>query len=135
MGTFNESLNEDVKGLLGLYEASFHGLEGETILDEAWTFASKHLKDLNLNEIPTNLASHASHALDMPIHWRLNRLEARWFIDMYKKQQDMIPSLLRLAKLDFNLVQSIYKKEVSSLAKNTINLAVWERILIDLIII
>ncbi|KAL3754483.1 hypothetical protein ACJRO7_001681 [Eucalyptus globulus] len=117
MGTFNESLHEDVKGLLGLYEASFHGLEGETILDEGWKFASKHLKDLNLNEVPTNIASNVSHALDMPIHWRPNRLEARWFMDMYGKQQDMIPSLLRLAKIDFNLVQSIHRKEVSNLAR------------------
>ncbi|XP_048127387.1 beta-bisabolene synthase-like [Rhodamnia argentea] len=115
--TFDESLNMDVKGLLGLYEASFHGLEGETILDEARNFASKHLKDLNLDELPAILASHVSHALDMPIHWRPNRLEARWFMDMYEKQQDMIPSLLRLAKLDFNLVQSVHKKEVSNMAR------------------
>ncbi|KAF7850003.1 hypothetical protein BT93_L0028 [Corymbia citriodora subsp. variegata] len=110
MATFNESLNKDVKGLLGLYEASFHGLEGETILDEAWNFASKHLKDLNLDEVPTNLASNVNHALDMPIHWRPNRLEARWFMDMYETQHDMIPSLLRLAKIDFNVVQSIHRK-------------------------
>ncbi|KAI6697510.1 hypothetical protein NL676_017629 [Syzygium grande] len=116
-GTFKESLKRDVKGLLGLYEVSFQGLEGETILDEAWNFASKHLKDLNLDEVPTTLASHVNHALDMPIHWRPNRLEARWFIDMYEKQQDMIPSLLRLAKLDFNLVQSIHRREVSNLAR------------------
>ncbi|KAL3752983.1 hypothetical protein ACJRO7_000389 [Eucalyptus globulus] len=117
MGTLNELLHEDVKGLLGLYEASFHGLEGETILDEGWNFASKHLNDLNLDKVPTNIASHVSHALDMPIHWRPNRLEARWFMDMYGKQQDMIPSLLRLAKIDFNLVQSIHRKEVSNLAR------------------
>ncbi|KAF7850010.1 hypothetical protein BT93_L0033 [Corymbia citriodora subsp. variegata] len=117
MGTFNESLNKDVKGLLGLYEASFHGLEGESILDEAWNFASKHLKDLNLDEVPTNLASNVNHALDTPIHWRPNRLEARWFMDMYETQHDMIPSLLRLAKIDFNVVQSIHRKEVSNLAR------------------
>ncbi|XP_030462407.1 (+)-alpha-terpineol synthase-like [Syzygium oleosum] len=116
-GTFDESFKKDVKGLLGLYEASFHGLEGETIVDEAWNFASKHLKDLNLDEVPANVASHVSHALDMPIHWRPNRLEARWFMHMYGKQQDRIPSLLRLAKLDFNLVQSIHKKEVSNMAR------------------
>ncbi|KAI6697373.1 hypothetical protein NL676_017492 [Syzygium grande] len=92
-------------------------LKGETIVDEAWNFASKHLKDLNLDEVPANVASHVSHALDMPIHWRPNRLEARWFMDMYGKQQDRIPSLLRLAKLDFNLVQSIHRKEVSNVAR------------------
>nr|WNI01950.1 terpene synthase [Psidium guajava] len=96
-GSFSELLKKDVKGLLGLYEASFHGLEGETIVDEVWYFASKHLKDLNLN--------------------KRHELEARWFMDMYEKQQDMIPSLLRLAKLDFNLVQSIHKKEVSNMAR------------------
>ncbi|XP_030462339.1 (+)-alpha-terpineol synthase-like [Syzygium oleosum] len=117
MGTFKESLEKDVKGLLGLYEASFHGLEGESILDEAQDFASKHLKNLNLDEIPTCLARKVLHALDMPIHWRPNRLEARWFMEMYEKQQDMIPSLLRLAKIDFNLVQSIHRKEVSNLAR------------------
>ncbi|KAL3754598.1 hypothetical protein ACJRO7_001791 [Eucalyptus globulus] len=117
MGTFNESLKEDVRGLLSLYEASFHGLEGETIVDEAWNFASKHLKDLNLDEVPANLASNVSHALDMPIHWRPNRLEARWFMDTYEKQQDKIPCLLRFAKVDFNIVQSIHKKEVSNMAR------------------
>ncbi|XP_056171683.1 (+)-alpha-terpineol synthase-like [Syzygium oleosum] len=116
-GTFIELLSKDVKGLLGLYEASVHGLEGETILDEARNFASKHLKDLHLDKVPAILASHVSHALDMPIHWRPNRLEARWFMDMYEKQTDMIPSLLRLAKIDFNLVQSVHKKEVSNMAR------------------
>ncbi|KAF8016673.1 hypothetical protein BT93_H2023 [Corymbia citriodora subsp. variegata] len=116
-GTFNELLHKDAKGLLSLYEASCHGLEGETIIDEAWNFASKHLKDLNLDEVPTSLASHVSHALDMPLHWRPNRLEAWWFMDIYEKQQDMIPSLLRLAKIDFNLVQSVHRKEVSNLAR------------------
>ncbi|KAA8545015.1 hypothetical protein F0562_019768 [Nyssa sinensis] len=35
MGNFRTQLCEDVKGLLSLYEASFFGLEGETIIDEA----------------------------------------------------------------------------------------------------
>jgi len=120
--TFNESLKKDVRGLLSLYEASFHGLEGETIVDESCNFASKHLKDLNLDEVPANLASHVSHEIDMWIHWRPNRLGARWFMHMYEKQQDKIPSLLRLAKLDFNIVQSIHKKEVSNLARYTLAL-------------
>ncbi|XP_039172325.1 alpha-bisabolol synthase-like [Eucalyptus grandis] len=123
-GMFNESLKKDARGLLSLYEASFHGLEGETIVDEAWNFASKHLKDLNLDEVPANLARHVSHAIDMSIHWRPNRLGARWFMHMYEKQQDKIPSLLQLAKLDFNIVQSIHKKEVSNLARWWVELGV-----------
>ncbi|XP_047339822.1 (-)-alpha-terpineol synthase-like [Impatiens glandulifera] len=37
-GNFKNSLPEDTKGLLSLYEASFHGFEEESILDEAEEF-------------------------------------------------------------------------------------------------
>ncbi|KAI6668947.1 hypothetical protein NL676_003832 [Syzygium grande] len=119
MGTFKESLEKDVQGLLGLHEASFRGLECKNILDEVRDFASKHLKNLKLDEIPTSLARQVLHALEMPIHWRPNRLEARWFMDMYEKQLDTNPSLLELAKPDFNIVQSIHRKEVSRMARYT----------------
>ncbi|KAI6697452.1 hypothetical protein NL676_017571 [Syzygium grande] len=78
MDTFKESFEKDVMGLLGLYESSFHGLGGEDILDEAQDFASKHMKNLNLDEIPTSLARQVLHALDMPIHWRPNRWKLNW---------------------------------------------------------
>ncbi|KAI6697453.1 hypothetical protein NL676_017572 [Syzygium grande] len=48
MSGFKVSLVEDVKGLLSLYEASFHGLEGESLVDEAKAFTCKHLNLLNL---------------------------------------------------------------------------------------
>ncbi|EXC24794.1 Myrcene synthase [Morus notabilis] len=53
-----------------------------------------------------------SHALELPLHWRTPRLESRWFIDMYERRQDMNPSLLELAKLDFNIVQSTHQEDL-----------------------
>ncbi|KDP25964.1 hypothetical protein JCGZ_22993 [Jatropha curcas] len=44
-------------------------------------------------------------------------MEARWFIDAFEQKQHMNPTLLQLAKLDFNMVQSIYQKEVGKLAR------------------
>ncbi|KAK9285511.1 hypothetical protein L1049_024705 [Liquidambar formosana] len=115
-GKFKTLLCEDVKGLLSLYEASFFGLEGETTMDEAKAFTTTHLKDLKGN-ISASLSRKVDHSLDMPVHWRLTRVEARWFIDTYEQEPDMIPTLLELAKLDYNIVQSIHRSEVSKLAR------------------
>ena len=118
MGGFKETLCDDVKGLLSLYESCFHGLKDESIMDEAKTFASKHLKRIiNHGGVCSHMANKISHALDLPIHWRPNRLEARWFMDVYEKDPTMNPTLLRLAKMDFNVLQSIHQKEVSELAR------------------
>ncbi|CAK9149259.1 unnamed protein product [Ilex paraguariensis] len=112
---FKPSLCENVEGLLSLYEASFLGLEGENIIDLAKAFTTRHLKDI-IGDISPSLARKVGHALDMPVHWRLTRLEARWFIDAYEQEQNMNPSLLQLAKLDYNMVQSVHQQEVRKLA-------------------
>ncbi|KAK3010784.1 hypothetical protein RJ639_011310 [Escallonia herrerae] len=114
--SFKAALCGDVKGLLSLYEASFFGFEGERIIDEAKTFTTTELKDTK-GHISPSLARKVSHALDMPLHWRLTRLEARWFIDTYEQEEDMNTTLLQLAKLDYNIVQSVYRSEVSKLAR------------------
>nr|ADP37190.1 sesquisabinene B synthase [Santalum album] len=114
---FKNQLCEDVKGLLSLYEASFLGWEGEDILDEARTFATSKLKSIE-GKIPSpSLAKKVSHALDLPLHWRTIRYEARWFIDTYGEEEDVNLTLLRYAKLDFNIVQSFYQKEIGRLSR------------------
>nr|6A2A_A Chain A, Sesquisabinene B synthase 2 [Santalum album]6A2A_B Chain B, Sesquisabinene B synthase 2 [Santalum album]6A2C_A Chain A, Sesquisabinene B synthase 2 [Santalum album]6A2C_B Chain B, Sesquisabinene B synthase 2 [Santalum album]6A2D_A Chain A, Sesquisabinene B synthase 2 [Santalum album]6A2D_B Chain B, Sesquisabinene B synthase 2 [Santalum album]AIV42940.1 sesquisabinene B synthase 2 [Santalum album] len=114
---FKNQLCEDVKGLLSLYEASFLGWEGEDILDEARTFATSKLKSIE-GKIPSpSLAKKVSHALDLPLHWRTIRYEARWFIDTYEEEEDVNLTLLRYAKLDFNIVQSFHQKEIGRLSR------------------
>lgn len=72
------------------------------------------------------------HALDMPMHWRPNRLVARWFIGVYEKEPDMNPTLLKLAKLDFNIVQSFYKKEIDELTRCTFSIQDFSRCIVDI---
>ncbi|OAO98028.1 hypothetical protein AXX17_AT4G19700 [Arabidopsis thaliana] len=57
------------------------------------------------------------HALEMPYHRRVGRLEARWYIEVYGERHDMNPILLELAKLDFNFVQAIHQDELKSLSR------------------
>ncbi|KAE8077316.1 hypothetical protein FH972_015888 [Carpinus fangiana] len=112
IGNFKESLRNDTKGMLCLYEASFLSIEGESILEEARDFATKQLKEYIKQNKAQNLSVMVSHALEIPLHWRMLRLEARWFIDVYRSRKDMNPTLLELAELDFNMVQAAYQEDL-----------------------
>ncbi|MBA0880402.1 hypothetical protein Goshw_015105 [Gossypium schwendimanii] len=113
VGNFKSSLNQDFKGLLSLYEASYLILEGETILENARELVAKLLKQyLKENNDHQYLWMLVDHALELPLHWRMPRLEARWFIDVYEKNKDKNPIILELAILDYNIVQSIHQEDL-----------------------
>ncbi|XP_052110780.1 isoprene synthase, chloroplastic [Arachis duranensis] len=118
-GKFKKEISGDVLGLLNLYEASYLGFEGETILDEARAFSATHLKNLlQTNQVQNKvIAEKVRHALELPYHRRVHRLEARWFIERYEQKEAHDGALLELAKLDFNMVQSVMKKELQELSR------------------
>nr|AZM65215.1 tergamotene synthase [Santalum album] len=116
-GEFDMKLRDNIEGLLSLYEASFLGWKGENILDEAKAFTTEYLKNAWENIPQKWLAIRVKHALDLPLHWRVPRFEARWFIDAYEREENINPTLLKLAKLDFNMVQSIHQRELGKLAR------------------
>ncbi|CAL5420908.1 unnamed protein product [Camellia sinensis] len=116
-GNFMACLCDDTKGLLCLYEASYLSIEGESILDEARNFTTKNLKENLKKDIDQNLAMLVSHALELPLHWRMIRLEARWFIDVYGRRSNMNSILLELAKLDFNMVQATHQEDVKQMSR------------------
>ncbi|KAH0761372.1 hypothetical protein KY290_017445 [Solanum tuberosum] len=122
-GQFKEILcMNNIKGVLSLYEASYLSTKDESIMDMAQKFSihnmKKYLKqkmdDHDKNNI---LVKQVSHALEMPLHWKVQRLEARWFIDnVYEQSECFNPILLQLAKLDFNMLQAIYLDELKQLS-------------------
>ncbi|XP_028772656.1 terpene synthase 10 [Neltuma alba] len=112
-GNFHSSLSGDSKGILSLYEASFHSVEGEIVLDKAREFSSTHLKGfVNKSSEDDEVSLLVSHALELPLHWRVSRLETRWFIDVYERRLNMSPTLLELAKLDFNIIQAAHQEDM-----------------------
>ncbi|XP_059433979.1 myrcene synthase, chloroplastic-like [Corylus avellana] len=117
MGSFKACLCADIKGMLCLYEASFHSVEGESILEEARDFATKQLLEYVKQNKDQNLTAVVNHALELPLHWRMLRLEALWFIDAYRRRQDMNPILLDLAKLDFNIVQAAHQEDLKEVSR------------------
>ncbi|XP_077251531.1 alpha-terpineol synthase, chloroplastic-like isoform X3 [Tasmannia lanceolata] len=127
-GNFMESICEDIKGMLSLYEASYLAFEGETVLDEAKAFTIRHLKDVNEKKVGKNQKRHVEHALELPFHWRMPRLEARWYIETYVGEEDMDPLLFELAKLDYNMLQAVYQTNLKAMSKWWRNLGLGEHL-------
>ncbi|KAH9685737.1 tricyclene synthase [Citrus sinensis] len=96
---------DDFKGILSLHEASYYSLEGESIMEEAWQF-TKHVF----------VAEQAKRAVELPLHWKVPMLEARWFIHVYEKREDKNHLLLELDKLEFNTLQAIYQEELKDIS-------------------
>ncbi|KZV37529.1 terpene synthase 10-like [Dorcoceras hygrometricum] len=114
-GEFESRHEEDTKGLLQLYEASHLLTEGEETLEAAREFATFFL-NRNLEEgtvgIEENLSLLVRRSLEMPLHWRVQRLNARWSIEEYGRRPDPNPILLEFAKLDFNIIQAAHQQEL-----------------------
>ncbi|KFK22267.1 hypothetical protein AALP_AAs66747U002400 [Arabis alpina] len=124
-GNIGDGLDdEDIKGILSLYEASYLSTRFDTKLIETIYYTTKRLKkfvEMDMKKIKTETKSYVLrrmviHALEMPYHRRVRRLEARWYIDVYGARKDMNPILLEFAKLDFNIVQVIHQDELKYLS-------------------
>ncbi|KAJ8773756.1 hypothetical protein K2173_006406 [Erythroxylum novogranatense] len=114
-GNFKESLDEDVEGMLSLYESTHLGIHGEDILDDAIAFTTAKLQ-LALPRIKSHhLAEHVRNSLNRPIRRCLPRLDTRNYITFYSADQSHDTTLLKFAKLDFNLLQRMHQKELSGL--------------------
>lgn len=104
--------------MLSLYEASHFAKHGEEVLEEAKSFTIKSLKySLLMVNMDSDLTKQVQQSLEIPLRWRMPRVEARNFMDIYQMDETKNMSLLEFAKLDYNLVQSLYQQELKGLAK------------------
>nr|QYL01200.1 terpene synthase 10 [Stevia rebaudiana] len=116
-GGFIGCLQKDVKGLLSLNEASHLAFMEESDLHDAKLFAAEHLQKLKGQENDAQILEHINHALEVPLYHRMVKLQARSYINAFKKRQDANLRLLELATIDFNMTQAAYKKELKEVSK------------------
>ncbi|KAI8552718.1 hypothetical protein RHMOL_Rhmol06G0288600 [Rhododendron molle] len=116
-GKFQESLTNDVRGMLSLYEATHLRVHGEGLLEEALDFTTTHLNSALPNLSNSTIAAQVVHALNQPIHKGLTRLESRHYISFYEQDDSHNKILLDCAKLDFNLLQKLHQRELSEITR------------------
>ncbi|KAL5736125.1 hypothetical protein ACOSQ2_030913 [Xanthoceras sorbifolium] len=115
-GKLKEYLLDDVHGMLCLYEAAHLGIRGEDVLDEDLAFTASHLESMASHVTP-QLAEQIIRSLNRPIRRNLPRLEAKYYIDIYSGDDLKNQTLLKFAKLDFNMLQVQHQKELSSITE------------------
>ncbi|KAJ0451003.1 putative alpha-isocomene synthase [Helianthus annuus] len=115
-GAFKDPLKKDIEGLLESYEAAYLRVPGEVILDEALAFTRGYLENISKDTSLSN-SKQIQEALTQPLHKRVPRLEAVRYIPFYQQLTSHNETLIKLAKLGFNQLQSLHKKELSQIYK------------------
>ncbi|KAH0654516.1 hypothetical protein KY289_032194 [Solanum tuberosum] len=115
-GNYNKALVNDMQGLLSLYEAAQFRVHDEEILDEAINFTTTHLK-LLLPKLSNSLSMQVSYALKYPINKTIARVATRKYISFYQEDKSCDQVILTFAKLDFNTLQKMHKRELCDITR------------------
>ncbi|KAJ0082419.1 hypothetical protein Patl1_10961 [Pistacia atlantica] len=111
-GKFKQIVREDINSLMGLYEASQLCIGGEDVLDEARQFSSKLLNQ-SMSYLDPYQAKIVRNTLLYPYHRSSARFMAKkFFLSNFQGENEWIHVFQELAKMDFNLVQSLHRREI-----------------------
>ncbi|CAL5002251.1 unnamed protein product [Urochloa decumbens] len=115
-GSFRAEITNDPRGMLSLYNAAHLLTHGDGELEEAILCARHYLESLT-SSLKSPLAGQVTRSLKLPLPRTLKRLEAIHYMSEYTEEQMYNPSILELAKLDFNLLQRLHLKELKAISK------------------
>ena len=111
-------MSRDVQDLLSLYEATYLRVHGEDILEEALEVTKTKLEEW-VPHLAPSLAKQVLHALSRPMRKALPRMYAREFMFFYQGDEFHDEVLLKLAKLNFNILQRQHQQELSIVSRYT----------------
>ncbi|CAL5048878.1 unnamed protein product [Urochloa decumbens] len=114
-GNFSMDLTNDPRGLLSLYNAAHMAFPGEIALDDAIVFARRHLEAAK-GGLRSPMMEQVSRALDIPRPRFMKRLETMHYIMEYEQEEAHDATMLELARLDFNLVRFLHRKELRTVS-------------------
>nr|AJQ30127.1 zizaene synthase [synthetic construct] len=107
--------SDDVKCLIMLYDASHLRIHEEKILDNINSFTKSCLQSVLETNLEPALQEEVRCTLETPRFRRVERIEAKRFISAYEKNIARDDALLEFARLDYNIVQILYCKELKEL--------------------
>ncbi|KAG5376201.1 hypothetical protein IGI04_040797, partial [Brassica rapa subsp. trilocularis] len=98
--------------------AAHLGTTTEYIMDEALSFSSKTLALIAEDHMfPSHLLRHIQNALALPQRWNMEVMVAVEYIRFYEHEVGHDEMILKFAKLNFNLIQLHYLRELKILIK------------------
>nr|QEV81840.1 terpene synthase 1 [Prunella vulgaris] len=108
----------DIEGILSLYEAAHVRIRDENILDEAVEFTTHHLKCMLPTLEPSPTKEKVQQSLNHSIHRSLAILTVRFYISIHEGDGSTTEEVVvKLAKLNFNYLQNMYRKELAELSR------------------
>lgn len=113
-GSFKEDIISEPTGLLSLYNATHLLIHGETVLEEAMTFARRHLEALS-HSLKSPLAQQVKRALHRALPRTHKRVETLCYISEYEEEAVHNPTVLELAKLEFKFLQQFHLKVLKAI--------------------
>ncbi|XP_047314452.1 probable terpene synthase 2 [Impatiens glandulifera] len=121
-GEFKTSIKNDIKGMLSLHEATQLKLPGEDILEKALNFTTKIFETMLLHDHHDiidhrnpYLYQQITNALNQSLHKGMIRIEAKKYFPIYENHNTHDNKLLEFAKLDYNILQTMYQRELGEL--------------------
>ncbi|XP_059072647.1 alpha pinene synthase, chloroplastic-like [Cryptomeria japonica] len=114
----------EIQCILNLFRASLIAFPNEKIMDEAQAFSTMYLKQILEKSHILGASLLKEITFNLEYRWRTNlpRLEARNYIDIYGENISWLmnmdnQTILYLAKLDFNILQSLYRPELQIISR------------------
>ncbi|KAI5333387.1 hypothetical protein L3X38_023518 [Prunus dulcis] len=112
--TYHDNYDSDLHSVaLGSRLLRQHGYNVSSDIFNQFKDANGNFKE----SLTANVSAQISQALERPLLKCLARLGARNYLSIYQDEVSHNETLLKLAKLDFNLVQSLHKKELSEITR------------------
>lgn len=113
-GELEEKLHQNVDALMSLYEAAFLAKPDEKLLESIEEFARASLSNLIIGgHLPEPILMKVQYALAAPSYRRMKRLDAKFYISLYEKEDACHDDILELAKLDFHALLLMHREEVT----------------------
>ncbi|GLJ09965.1 hypothetical protein SUGI_0119250 [Cryptomeria japonica] len=122
----SQTNNEEIRSILNLFRASLISFPQDQAINDVKSFATSYLKETLQIVNDTGISREIEFNLEYCWHTNVPRLEARTYIDIYGEDDVWFAKninkinnskILELAKLDFNMIQSLQHQEIQVLSR------------------
>ncbi|KAG6573224.1 hypothetical protein SDJN03_27111, partial [Cucurbita argyrosperma subsp. sororia] len=113
-GHFKQELENDINGVMSLFEASQFCLPGEAILEEARVFSARIMSVYVMNNVDCKKVRHVARALANPYHTSFSKFLVKDYFGLgdLPDTNRLTRDFQLVAKMDFNVAQDMRRRKL-----------------------